>query len=208
MRIRGHYVERLAREKAAAVPAAPAMSCWRPTPRSPSAGEILGKPVDAADARRMLLPLSGPDPRRAHRRWPCGRPAATRHAVVTTSVTMVDDLAEDDIDWYVATGEPLDKAGAYALQGAGGLFVRVRRGQRQQRRRPAAGAELAELLAAAGWPLERLRHARSADRPDLRFRSGSRRSQRRSATRTHGWPSDADRYPFDRRWRSSSPSRR
>ena len=43
-----------------------------------------------------------------------------------------------EIDWYVATGEPLDKAGAYAIQGAGGAFVLARRGERLERRRAPA----------------------------------------------------------------------
>lgn len=44
-------------------------------------------------------------------------------SVVTTAVTFID-LTEADIDWYVSTGEPSDKAGAYAIQGAGAAFVR------------------------------------------------------------------------------------
>jgi septum formation protein len=47
--------------------------------------------------------------------------------VVTTSVTMVA-LTPAAIEWYVGTGEPLDKAGAYALQGAGGVLVSGIRG--------------------------------------------------------------------------------
>jgi septum formation protein len=85
------------------------------------AGEILGKPVDADDARRMLRSLSA----RTHEVHTavavrCG--ARTEHDIVTTFVTM-SPMTEASIDWYVATGEPLDKAGAYAIQGAGGAFV-------------------------------------------------------------------------------------
>ncbi|HEX6787270.1 MAG TPA: Maf family protein, partial [Acidimicrobiales bacterium] len=71
-------------------------------------------------------------------------------------VTMVA-ISEADIAWYVGTGEPLDKAGAYALQGAGGLLVRSVGGSSSN----VVGlplAELADLLTAAGWPLDRLRH--------------------------------------------------
>jgi len=85
-----------------------------------------------------------------------GGRTATR--VVTTFVTMVT-MAEADIAWYVGTGEPLDKAGAYALQGAGGLLVRSVEGSSSN----VVGlplAELAELLAATGWPLDRLRDGR------------------------------------------------
>ncbi len=83
--------------------------------------EIFGKPTDAADARRMLRALSG----RTH-------VVHTGVAVavdgdVTTAATSSDvtfsALTADDIEWYLATGEPFDKAGAYALQGAGGIFV-------------------------------------------------------------------------------------
>jgi septum formation protein len=48
---------------------------------------------------------------------------AVRSLVVTTEVVF-DELAESDIAFYVATGEPLDKAGAYAIQGLGGVYVR------------------------------------------------------------------------------------
>ena len=86
-------------------------------------GVILGKPRDAADARRMLRRLSGA--------W---------HTVYT-GVCVVDaqgkpDLRHDEarvqfvslpdetIDAYIRTGEPMDKAGAYALQGRAGMYVR------------------------------------------------------------------------------------
>lgn len=84
-------------------------------------GEPLGKPADEADARRMLAALSG----RTHEVL-TATVAATLDQVATdvdrTAVTFVD-LDADRIDGYVATGEPLDKAGAYGIQGAGGAFV-------------------------------------------------------------------------------------
>ena len=85
--------------------------------------EVLGKPHSAEEAKRMLAGLSG--------RW---------HSVYT-GVTMIDTrsgktlsradvtrvhfvaLTAQDIDAYVATGEPLDKAGAYGIQGRGGMFI-------------------------------------------------------------------------------------
>lgn len=88
-------------------------------------GRILAKPDDAADARRMLRSLSGRTHRvhtgvAVHRVAPgAGAPLVE---VVTTLVTM-SPLTDEMLDWYVATGEPLDKAGAYALQGAGGVLV-------------------------------------------------------------------------------------
>ena len=89
-------------------------------------GEILGKPKDPEDARRMLRMLSG-----------------KKHQVCTgvcilsrelersfSSVTHVEfyPLSEAEIDAYIATGEPSDKAGAYGIQGAGALLVKALEG--------------------------------------------------------------------------------
>jgi septum formation protein len=86
-------------------------------------GRFLGKPADAAQARAMLRALSG---RRHHvvtgvalvRREPSLR-------LVDASVTAVSfrRLSREEIDRYVASGEPLDKAGAYGIQGRAALFV-------------------------------------------------------------------------------------
>jgi septum formation protein len=86
-------------------------------------GRYLGKPRDAADAARMLRALGG----RTHEvvtglaivEAPSGREETT---AVTTRVAMVG-VDDDEIAAYVATGEPLDKAGAYALQGQGARLV-------------------------------------------------------------------------------------
>lgn len=86
-------------------------------------GEFLGKPRDAADARRILGKLSG-----TTHRVITGVCVATARgsrlltAVETTSVTM-RPLRADEIDAYVATGECFDKAGAYAIQETGDRFV-------------------------------------------------------------------------------------
>jgi septum formation protein len=84
-------------------------------------GEALGKPVDDADAARMLHLLSG----RAHEVL-TGVCLCANHQTIThverTSVR-VARLSDDEIDWYVATGEPSDKAGAYAIQGLGSRFI-------------------------------------------------------------------------------------
>ena len=68
------------------------------------------------------------------------------------------ELTEDDIGWYVGTGEPLDKAGAYALQEAGGLFVASVEGSASN----VIGLPLtvvSDLLTQAGFPLSRFRSA-------------------------------------------------
>ncbi len=89
-------------------------------------GEILGKPVDTDDARRMLGRLSGRS-HRVHTGVAVRRGERVDVEVVTTIVTFVA-LTAESIDWYLATGEPFDKAGAYAIQGAGGVFVEAVRG--------------------------------------------------------------------------------
>ncbi|NND74725.1 MAG: septum formation protein Maf [Ilumatobacter sp.] len=115
------YVRRLASEKGDAV--------MRPGDLVLSAdttvdidGEILEKPTDDADVERMLRLLSG----RAHDVHTGVRVAGRgtdRLAVVTTQVVFVE-LTSEMIDWYVATGDGLGKAGAYGIQGAAGAFVR------------------------------------------------------------------------------------
>ena len=84
-------------------------------------GQILGKPADAADAARMLRLLSGSE----HQviTGVClvvnGQPSV---ASETTVVTM-SELTEKDITDYVASGEPMDKAGAYAIQGIASRWI-------------------------------------------------------------------------------------
>lgn len=84
-------------------------------------GEILGKPRDDEDAARMLRRLSGG--RHTVRTGVCvisdGIPAVE---VVSTDVFM-RDINEREIAGYIGTGEPRDKAGAYGIQGLGGVFV-------------------------------------------------------------------------------------
>ena len=82
---------------------------------------ILGKPADAAEARRMLHALAG-HTHRVHTAVALhdGRRA---HAALSTSHVRVAPLAAADIDAYVAGGEPFGKAGAYGIQGAFAAFV-------------------------------------------------------------------------------------
>jgi septum formation protein len=89
-------------------------------------GEILAKPLDAADAARMLRALSGRE-HQVHTGVALRHAGRTELAVVSTDVTFAA-LDEATIAWYVATGEPLDKAGAYAIQGAGAVLVAGVRG--------------------------------------------------------------------------------
>lgn len=86
-------------------------------------GEIFGKPRDAAHAREMLAALAG----RTHHvltgiflvRLPDG---AMRSAVESTAVTFAP-LGRGEIEAYIASGEPMDKSGAYAIQGAAGRYI-------------------------------------------------------------------------------------
>jgi septum formation protein len=116
------YVERLAIEKARAVFAI------RPDARVLGAdttvtidGEILGKPADDADAVRMLRLLNG-RPHDVHTGIAVVSSAGVQSAVETTRVWF-SLMTDEDISWYVATGEPVDRAGAYAIQGLASRFI-------------------------------------------------------------------------------------
>ena len=115
------YVVRLAELKALAVPAAPDETVLGADTTVVIDGEMLGKPADAAGARRMLERLSG-----------------RQHEVITgvclkRGVEVVRDCAATkvwfapmsarEIEEYVASGEPMDKAGAYAIQGLASKFI-------------------------------------------------------------------------------------
>jgi septum formation protein len=116
------YVERLARLKADTVARRhPARAVLGADTVVVAGGEVLGKPADAAHAAAMLRRLSGG----AHEVltgvalcWS----GATSARVDRTVVHMVE-LSEADIAWYVASGEPVDKAGAYAIQGLASRFI-------------------------------------------------------------------------------------
>lgn len=87
-------------------------------------GRLLGKPADAAEARRMLSRLSG----RRHNVHTgiclIDGLSGAEHSAASVSRVWFVPLSAADIDAYVRGGEPLDKAGAYGMQGEGGLFVR------------------------------------------------------------------------------------
>lgn len=87
-------------------------------------GEVLGKPADLDDARRMLRRLSGRDHRVLS--GVCLLRTDDRREAASVAATLVRFRAYDDatVEWYVGTGEPMDKAGAYGIQGKGALLSR------------------------------------------------------------------------------------
>jgi septum formation protein len=84
-------------------------------------GEILSKPADAADATRMLKTLAGVD-HEVHTAVVVLAPGGERNAVETTRVHLLP-LSDAEIAWYVASGEPVGKAGAYGIQGRAARFI-------------------------------------------------------------------------------------
>lgn len=141
------YVLRVALEKARAVPGETVLAADTAVVLGRT---ILGKPKDPDDARRMLRALSGG----AHEVMTgvCVRRNGAERTVVVAAEVQLDPLTDAQIAWYVATGEPLDKAGAYAIQGLAGAFVRELRGSVSN----VIGLPLAEtldLLRSAGVPL-------------------------------------------------------
>ncbi|MBE5808022.1 MAG: Maf-like protein, partial [Clostridiales bacterium] len=86
-------------------------------------GAPLGKPADEADARRMLRALSG----REHEVFSgvCVMQKSTGRMALRSARTGVTfkELSDREISDYIATGEPMDKAGAYGIQGGAGAFV-------------------------------------------------------------------------------------
>ncbi|AMX08003.1 septum-formation protein Maf [Enterobacter asburiae] len=118
------YVSRLAREKAqagvASVPSdLPVLGADTIVILN---GEVLEKPRDADHAARMLHKMSG----QTHQVMTAVVLADRQHVLDCLVVTEVTFrvLTDDDIAAYIASGEPMDKAGAYGIQGLGGCFVR------------------------------------------------------------------------------------
>ncbi|MDE1713767.1 Maf family protein (plasmid) [Chromobacterium amazonense] len=121
------YTERLAREKAEAgwqvvascgLPERPLLAADTTVTQD---GEIFGKPEDAADARRMLLAFSG----RSHQAITSVAVRRGDKLLVRTSVTDVyfKKLSDAEIQRYIDSGEPFDKAGGYGIQGRAGVFI-------------------------------------------------------------------------------------
>ena len=115
------YAARVARDKIAAVDTPGAVVLAADTTVIVD-GEPLGKPADADAAAALLRRLRGRDHVVVTAVAVRDADRGLSQTVVTTDVTF-SWIADDTIDWYVATGEPLDKAGAYAIQGRAAAFV-------------------------------------------------------------------------------------
>ena len=115
-------VERLARAKAELVARQETLPVLAADTVVLSGGVVFGKPESAAQAAAMLESLSG----REHE-VVSGVCLVSRGNVlsgVERTGVVFDVLSQEEVDWYVATGEPSDKAGAYHLDGLGALFVK------------------------------------------------------------------------------------
>ncbi len=152
----GDYVLRLAHAKAAAV-ARPGELVLGADTTVVFDGDILGKPADAAEARAMLARIAG----REHIVLSGVALHSTMHGgiavaagIESTRVCMAE-MSPELIAWYVATGEPMDKAGSYAVQGIGSWFVDQVHGNHTN----VVGLPLPlvrRLLAEIGTPIEAL----------------------------------------------------
>ena len=117
------YVQRLARSKAEAV--ANRLTAGLVLGADTTvvvASEILGQPVDAADAKRMLTLLKAG--------WhevltgvALVRVGGDSRVAYETTRVRFAEMSDEEIDWYVSTGEPFGKAGAYGIQGNASLFI-------------------------------------------------------------------------------------
>lgn len=119
----GEYVERVARSKATAVLGEGLVVVAADTAVVID-GKVLGKPGHPEEGRSMLRRLQG----RRHEvltglALAMGEPKPHMTSIVAATEVEMVDMTEDEIARYVASGEPMDKAGAYALQGFGGVFV-------------------------------------------------------------------------------------
>lgn len=146
-------VVRLAREKALAVEADPDTVVLGADTTVVLDGAILGKPSDEAHASEMLLSISG----RTHMvisGWALVRDRSVREDGFETTLVSMRKITPDEAVAYAASGEPLDKAGAYALQGEGARFVVGVAGSRSN----VVGLPLQPIIAAlrrAGVAVER-----------------------------------------------------
>ncbi len=137
------YVRRLAEAKAFAEPLGPREVVLGADTVVVVDGQVLEKPRDAADAARMLGLLSG----REHEviTGICLRTTARKIVDVATTRVRFVILSSEELNAYVASGEPMDKAGAYAIQGLAVEVYRPHRGRLFQRGGPAGCAGLSSL---------------------------------------------------------------
>jgi septum formation protein len=114
-------VERLARAKALAVAPGELLPVLAADTEVLCDGHILGKPADEQDALAMLRRLQG----RAHEvvTGVCVVSRGVARSGVERSVVRFAPMSERELAWYVATGEPFDKAGGYHVDGKGALFI-------------------------------------------------------------------------------------
>jgi septum formation protein len=119
-------VERLARAKALAVAKAEPLPVLAADTEVLLDGHILGKPEDERDALSMLRRLAG----RTHEvvTGVCLVSGGVARSGVERSVVAFAPMGDEELAWYAATGEPLDKAGGYHVDGKGALFIETVRG--------------------------------------------------------------------------------
>ncbi|MBW0146893.1 Maf family protein [Marinobacter arenosus] len=146
-----HYVERLARDKALAVSgSSPGVLVLGSDTSVVLNGVILGKPANRDEAVETLLTLSGAT-HQVMTAVALAEDDRCQSRVVITEVTF-RSLSRAEIEAYAASGEPMDKAGSYGIQGLGGIFVSKLRGSYSA----VVGLPLLEtaaLLADAGHPV-------------------------------------------------------
>ncbi len=116
------YAARMAREKARAMAGSGSPVLGADT-AVVLADRVLGKPGDAARARGMLAALSDTT-HRVYSAVCLVAPDGTERARMSISRVTFDPIPDSWIDAYVASGEPMDKAGAYAIQGRAGVWIR------------------------------------------------------------------------------------
>jgi len=148
-----NYVARLATEKAnAVVLTRPEAWVIGADTTVVIGGELLEKPSDRADGERMLRTISGKS-HTVHTGIALLGPNWRQTEVVSTRVA-ISPMSAEEIAWYVATGEPMDKAGAYAAQGIGAMFIESIEGSYTN----VVGLPLAtlmQMMKRAGWHLVR-----------------------------------------------------
>jgi septum formation protein len=115
------YVLRVAKEKAHAVEATADEIVLAADTTVVLAGQILGKPEHVADAARMLRSLAGK--RHEVMTGVCMRHEDRLVAELATTAVWFNPMTQSEIDDYVASGEPMDKAGAYGIQGLASKFI-------------------------------------------------------------------------------------